>query len=164
VPKAQGVQVSVADKPADQVPGGHRAQPGPELLTPKPGRQAHSSAETAPGAAPMPTGHLILEATQSSFVVVPSALVRPNPQGRQASYEPPAEKVPTGQMVQGVVVVPEPKPGLQMQAIWVLLAPEDSCCPAGQMDALQSCMVLEFGVLTVPAGQAKQESVLPPGP
>jgi hypothetical protein len=89
VPKAHGVQTSVADKPADQLPTGHKAQPGPEPLTPKPGRQAHSAVDTAPGAAPMPTGHETLDGTQSSFVSVPSALVRPKPQGRQASYEPP---------------------------------------------------------------------------
>jgi hypothetical protein len=85
VPKAQGVQTAVADKPADQLPTEHKAQPGPEPLTPKPGRQAHSAADTAPGAAPMPTGHENLDGTQSSLVVEPSALVRPKAQGRQAS-------------------------------------------------------------------------------
>jgi hypothetical protein len=86
----------------------------------------------------MPTGHETLDGTQSSFVLVPSALVRPKPQGRQASYEPPGEKVPAGQMVQGVLALPEPNPGLQTQVVWVLLAPEDSCWPAGQTDVLQS--------------------------
>jgi hypothetical protein len=86
----------------------------------------------------MPTGHENLDGVQLALVVAPSALVRPKPQGRQASYEPPGEKVPAGQMVQGVVALPEPNPGLQMQVTWVLLAPEDSCWPAGQTEALQS--------------------------
>jgi hypothetical protein len=86
----------------------------------------------------MPAGHEELDGTQSALVVVPSALVRPKPQGRQPSYEPPGEKVPAGQMLQGAVALPEPNPGLQTQVTWVLFAPEDSCWPAGQIDALQS--------------------------
>jgi hypothetical protein len=86
----------------------------------------------------MPTGHENLDGTQPLLVVVPSALVRPNPQGRQASYEPPGEKVPAGQMMQGVVALPEPNPGLQTHVTWVLLAPEDGCWPAGHTDVLQS--------------------------
>jgi len=67
-------------------------------------------------------------------------------------------------MVQGVVALPEPKPGLQTQVTWVLLAPDVSCWPAGQTDVLQSVMLWEFGVLTVPAGQDRHGSVLPPVP
>lgn len=89
----------------------------PHNSPPKPAAHPHCSADTASGGAICPTGQGWLIFSHWCLLCAPRGDVWPKGHGRQASLEPPSEKVPTGQMVHAPCPVTLPKPALHLQPV-----------------------------------------------